>query len=256
MLADRVDVLLGPRRVQLVRRPRGLCRRSGSGSGQTLDLACPPGPDQAWAGAIETLARALETLAWRKADVAVTLSNHFVRYALVPPVAGVKRADRLAVAQHQMQAVYGDAASGWRVSMDEAAGNAPALAGGVDPELVEQLEALLRTSGLRPVAIEPYLACAYNACRRTMNGTPAWLAVAEPGRVCVASVQAGRWLALRSARLTAPLREALPPILEQARLASPESTLPGLVYLVSRDEPPFEVPPESGWSIEPVTLRH
>ena len=250
--SDRVEVLLGPRRVQLVRRPRGLRQRPG----HAVELPCPEGPDQSWTGAVETLAQGLATLAWRNADVAVTLSNHFVRYALVPHVAGIKRAERLAVAQHQMHSVYGESASAWRIAMDQPAGDAAALAGGVDAELAAQLEAVLRAASLRPVAIEPYLASAYNACRKEMNGDPAWLAVAEPGRVCVASVRDGRWLAVRSQRLTGPLPAALPAVLEQARLASADALPPGRVFLVSRDEPPFSAPAESGWSIEPARLAH
>jgi hypothetical protein len=245
-------VFLGPRQIHLARRPRGLRARPA----HTLSLACTPGPDHAWQGALETLGRALATLAWRKADAAVTLSNHFVRYALVPPVPGVKRGDRGAVAHHQLQAVYGDAAQGWRVSVDDAPADANAVAGGVDPQLVEQLEATLRAAGLRPVAIEPFLAGAYNACRATMNGAPAWLAAAEPGRVCVAAVQGGRWLALRSQRVSAPLRAALPPLLEQARLAAAAGAKAGPVYLVSREEPPFKVPAGSGWSIESVPMAN
>jgi hypothetical protein len=250
--SDRVEVFLGPRRIHLARRPRGWRARGA----HTLSIGCPPGPDHAWQGAVETLGRALATLAWRKADAVVMLSNHFVRYALVPPVAGVKRADRAAVAQHQLHAIYGDAAQAWRVALDDAPADAQAVAGGVEPELVAQLEAVLRTAGLRPVVIEPYLAGAYNACRATMNGAPAWLAVAEPGRVCVAAVQGGRWLALRSQRVTAPLRTALPLVLEQVRLAAAQAVAAGPVYLVSRDEPPFKAAAGSGWSIEPVSMGH
>jgi hypothetical protein len=250
--SDRVEVFLGPRRIQLARRPRGLRVRGA----HTLSLGCAPGPDHAWQPALDALARALGTLAWRRADVAVTLSNHFVRYALVPPVPGVRRAEREALARHQVQAIYGEAAAAWRVSVDDAPVDAQAVAGAVDPALAEALEALLRGAGLRPVAIEPYLAGAYNACRRTMNGAPAWLAVAEPGRVCVASVHAGRWLALRSQRVSAPLREALPAVLEQARLAGSEELAAGAVYLVSRDEPACKLPADNGWTIEPVAWSH
>lgn len=249
--SDRVEVFVGPRRLHLARRLRGWRERAG----HTLSLAVGPGPDHAWKGALAALGRALATLGWRKADVAVTLSNHFVRYALVPPVAGVKRADRAAVGRHHLQAVYGDAAAAWRVCLDETPADAPAVAGGVDAGLVGELEALLRAAGLRPVAIEPYLAGAYNACRGTMNGEPAWLAVAEPGRVCVANVRAGRWLALRSQRVAAPLRDALPALLDQARLACADAVPAGRVYLVSREEPPFDAPAGSGWSIEPVRWR-
>lgn len=250
--SDRVEVFLGPRRIHLLRRPRGV----RAGSGLALSLACAPGPDAAWQGAVQALGRALATLGWKRANAVVTLSNHFVRYALVPPVAGMKRADRAAVAQHQMQSIYGEAARDWRLSLGDAPADASAVAGAVDPQLVAEVEAILRAAGLKPVAIEPFLAGAYNACRRTMNGAPAWLAVAEPGRLCVASVQDGRWLALRSQRVSTSLREALPALLEQARLGSPGRMEAGPVYLVSREEPPFKFPADSAWSIEPVAWKH
>lgn len=250
--SDRIEVFLGPRAIHLRRQERG--RRVQPG--MSLSLDCPPGPDGAWQGAAETLEGALATLAWKRADVAVTLSNHFVRYAIVPHLPGVKRADYPAVAQHQAQAVYGDVARNWRIAVDEAAGTSAALAAGVDPDLIDRIEALLRTAGLRPVSIEPFLAGAYNACRRAMNGTPAWLAVAEPGRVCVAGVRDGHWLAVRSQRITGPLRDALPTVLEQARLTAAEPASAGRVHFVSRDEAAVELPEGTGWSLAPAAGTH
>jgi len=47
-------------------------------------LACGEAGAAAWEPALEALARGLASLAWQGADASVTVSNHFVRYALVP----------------------------------------------------------------------------------------------------------------------------------------------------------------------------
>jgi hypothetical protein len=250
--SDRVEVFLGPREIHLRRTPRGWRAQPG----MSHSLACPSGSDASWQAAATTLEDALVNLAWTRADVAVTLSNHFVHYAIVPHVPGVKRADYAAVAQHQAESVYGEVARNWRIAFDEAARTSAALAAGVDPDFIARIEALLRTAGLRPMSIEPYLASAYNACRRTMNGAPAWLAVAEPGRVCVAGVRDGNWLAVRSQRIAGTLHEALPAVLEQARLTAAEPASAGRVYLVSREEASFDLPEGTGWSLEPAAWAH
>jgi hypothetical protein len=248
LFTDRVEIFLGPRSVQLVRRLRGLRPKEGL----NVSLECVSGRDSAWQPAIETLERGLATLAWQHADVAVTLSNHFVRYALVPSIAGAKHAERDAIARHELSTLYGDEAGLWRLTVGDAPRNASAVAGAVDPVLMEELVACLRVAGLTPRTVEPFLAPAFNACRAAMNGEDAWLAVAEPGRTCVAHLSRGRWLALRSHRSKGALREDLPLALEQTRLAA--GAAPGPVYFVSRDEAPFEFAAGSHWSLRPVAL--
>jgi hypothetical protein len=105
---------------------------------------------------------------------------------------------------------------------------------------------------VRPVGVEPFLATAFNMCRRSIRREPAWLAVAEPGRVCLAFFEAGTWRKVRSERVRAPLPVELPALLERSRLADGVEAGAGRVLFVSREPARIEFPQGSNWSLEPV----
>lgn len=246
---DRVSIFLEPARIHLARRPRGLQARSGI----AVSVDCGEATGAPWQGALEALGRSLGTLAWQGADARVTVSNHFVRFALVPE-AGKLRNDeeRLAAARHHLRAVYGERAEPWRIVLG--GGDETAVAAGIEPELVDGLLATLTAANLRPIAIEPYLATAFNLCRRAIGRGPAWLAVAEPHRLCLAYFDRGAWQRVRSERVRAPLEDELPAALERSRLADGGQAGAGRVLLVSREESRVEFPHGSGWSLEPMRL--
>jgi hypothetical protein len=218
-------------------------------------LACGASGDTAWQSALETLARGLANLGWRGADASVTVSNHFVRYALVPAAGKLRgEGERTAAAHHALRLTYGERADRWRAVLGRG-GDGDAIAAGMEPELVDGIAATLAGAGLRGVAIEPFLAAAFNCCRRSIGREGAWLAVAEPGRVCVGYLEQGAWRRLRSERVRTRLEDELPAALERLRLADGIDAAPGRVLLVARDEPQVDFAPASGWSLERVRLE-
>jgi hypothetical protein len=61
-----------------------------------------------------------------------------------------------------------------------------------------------------------------NDYRRRLRGRQAWLALLEPGYLCLALLQKGRWARIRSLRIGPEWRAELPLILErEAYLAGP-----------------------------------
>ncbi len=248
---DRVTVFLGPGHVHLARAARGWRPQPGMG----LSLPCGEANGTAWQPALATLARGLGNLKWQGADVRVTVSNHFVRYALVAAAGKLRgEAERAAAARHALRATYGERADGWRVVFGDGGAGGAALAAAIEPELVDGIAGALAAAKLRPVAIEPLLATAFNLCRHAIDGRPAWLAVAEPGRVCVARVDHDGWHRLRVERVRGRLSDELASALERSRLADGVDAGAGRVLLVSRDEPQVEFAPGSGWSVERVRL--
>jgi len=219
-----------------------------------LSVACGDATAGAWPPALETLRRALANLHWQGADARVTVSNHFVRYALVP-AAGRLRGDgeRVAAARHALRATYGERAELWRVVLGDGGGG-DAVAAGMEPELVDGIATALAAANLRALAIEPFLATAFNLCRGAIGRVPAWLAAAEPGRVCVAFVDGRGWRRLHTERLRAGLEDELALVLERSRLAGGIDAGAGRVLLVSREAPHGEFAAPSGWSIERVGL--
>lgn len=228
---DRIAVFLAPDRVDLTLIRRGVRRRAAAVHSQE----CAAGASAAdWRPAIGALRTALDALDWRRAEAEVTLSNHFVRLALVPGAGAAARNDeRAALARHALRSTFGERAVEWLVALGEPA-TEDGLAAGIDAQLLEALRAALAPASIALVAVRPFLADAFNGARRALAPGAAWLAVAEPGRLCVAHLEAGRWVALRSQRTADPLPEALVTLLEQMCLAH---GLPagGEVCLIARD---------------------
>jgi hypothetical protein len=247
-----VSIFVGPGHVHLARYGKGWRPQPGL----ALALACGEANGTAWQPALETLARGLSNLRWQGADTRVTVSNHFVRYALVPAPEKLRGgAERAAAARHALRATYGERADRWRVVLGDGGAASAAIAAAIEPELVDGIAATLAAANLRPVAIEPFLATAFNLCRRSIGGRPAWLAVAEPGRVCVAYLDGSGWRRLRTERVHGRLGDELASALERSRLADGVDAGAGRVLLVSRDEPQVEFAPDSGWSVERVRLE-
>jgi hypothetical protein len=247
---DRVSVFLAPGEVHLARHARGW--KPAPGIGQTIE--CDKVADNAWQPALDALGRALSRLGWQGADARVTVSNHFVRYALVPSAAKLRgEIERAAAARHALRATYGERGDGWHVVLDEALDGA-AVAAAIEPALIEGLSSALHAAKLRPTAIEPFLATAFNACRGSIRREPAWIAAAEPGRVCVGYLDRGAWQLVRNERLRARLEDEFPAVLERCRLSAGVDAGAGRVLLVSREDPQVELVDGSGWTLERVRL--
>ena len=245
---DRIEIFLAPDRVELTRVARGLRPQPGLTHAQP----CEPRPAADEAGAVEALGRALGTLAWKNADASVTLSNHFVRLALVPGAGeGARGAERLALARHQLRLVYGERADAWEAVLGEPGGGS-GVAAAIDPALVVVLRDALAAGNIALRTMRPFLADAFNGARAFLAPGPAWLAVVEPGRVCVAHLDGTRWLALRSQRVQGAPEVALPLVLEQCRLAGGIEADTAEVCVVARDAWPGDLAPAGRWRFRTI----
>jgi hypothetical protein len=243
-------MFLAPDRVNLTRVPRGLKPRPGLTHSQACEAHPDADPD--WRPAVEALGRALDALAWKNADASVTLSNHFARFALVPRGSeAMRRGERIALARHHLRLVYGDRADGWDVVLG-APGAGDAIAAAVDPALVAAVRAVCAGARIRLVALTPFLAEAFNGARPFLAADAAWLAVVEPGRVCVAHLDGARWVALRSQRVQGAAEAALTRALEQCRLAAGIEADAAEVCVVARDAWPGDLAPAGRWRFRTI----
>ncbi|WP_157991441.1 hypothetical protein [Caldimonas tepidiphila] len=197
---DHVRVGLSPREVVIVRRGGGWRRAPA----ERRTLPCPRPPQRApWQAALPLLAEALDAGGSGPARLSIVLSNHFVRYAVLPwNEAFTRPAEREALARHRFAEVYGEAASGWRISLSECHWGAGALACAVDEALAEQLVALCAERRLALLEVQPYFMQAFNRFRRRL-GRSGCFCLAEPGRVCLGVFRKGAWETLHSQRLPA-----------------------------------------------------
>jgi hypothetical protein len=167
-----------------------------------------------WRAAVEAIPGVLAS--HRNHEVSIVLADQFVRYALLPWNAALKTpAQWLALARHRLAAVHGAAAADWDVKLTETAASGPRLACAVDRALVEAIAAVFTAANVRLVSVQPFLVAAFNRIRRTVGHGSCWLVVEEPGRLTLAFIQRGVWIAVRSRRADRGWRMALPEILER-----------------------------------------
>jgi hypothetical protein len=201
---ERLSVSLEPHRIVVGKR--------------TVD-ADPEYGSEPWHGALEAFKR--EALSWRtRVNVSVVLSNHFVRYTVLPEQDGsATPEEELALARFQFAKIHGDRAKAWEVRVSEQ------LACAIDAALLEGLRACFpKTGKARLASVQPYLMAAFNRSRRRIPREGAWLVLAEAKRTCLARIAPKGWASVHNARET-----DVDALLERERNRSSGERLPALV---------------------------
>jgi hypothetical protein len=195
LFRDRYCAALSPDQVVLVRRRRGYRTPEDLRRGLVVD---PGDPEAPWMPATAALQEMLGAAADRTGDLVLVLSNHFVRYLIVPweeSIGSPREYERYA--HVAFESVYGDAARNWVVRLSPEKARAPRLASAIDGDL----DAALRRLGggkLRLVSAQPYLMAAYNRLGSRFRGGDFFFLLAEPGRACALAATTGRWQTLRN----------------------------------------------------------
>jgi hypothetical protein len=170
-------------------------------------------------GGVEDLARKLAALSGR-VDVTVVLSNHFVRYAVLPDQDGAATPEEeLALARFHLTKIHGERVKGWEVRVSER------LACAIDASLLEGIKkAFAGGRKAKLVSVQPRLMAAYNGARRRIPREGAWLVLAERGRTCLARIAAKGWASVHNGRET-----DVEGLLERERNRASGEALPALV---------------------------
>jgi hypothetical protein len=103
----------------------------------------------------------------------------------------------------------------WDNTDTEPAPHGARLACAVERELVEGVAAAFVAAGVKLVSAQPFLVAAFNRIRRTVGNGSCWIVVEERGRLTLALIQRGEWLAIRARRSDDRWRNLLPEILER-----------------------------------------
>lgn len=216
-------------------------------------LACV-GDDKArpWQDALAVLAEALPGFAGKRESATAILSNHFVRYALVPWSVDLSdETEELAFARHCFVRIYGEAAQDWRIRLSVGPIGTPRLASAVDPGLLDGLHAVCGNAGIKLKSIQPYLMTAFNLFGRRLGGLSAWCAVVEPGNLCLALLLDGAWVRLRSLRVGPLWQVELEQLLQREAMLVEVESPPTQVYVWHYAEAGSGLAGEDRWR-----LRH
>ena len=216
--------------------------------GKSIEL---PASEEGWQTALAALPEVLKGrngLAW------VVLADQFVRYALLPHNEALKSVDEwTALARHRFSVLHGPRAEAWQVKVAATAPYGVRLACAVDKALIAGLAEAFVKSQLRLASVQPFLIAAFNRIRRRVGHGACWIVVEETGRLTLALVQRGAWVAVRARRCDAQWRKRLGEILER------ESAFLGLsqpvtrVIVCSQDALPVEL--HEQWRSEAIDYR-
>ncbi len=203
---DRLRIGLAPQRVELAR----LRWLRGAKAARETSVSCTPRTGEPpWLAALQALDALLAESGARGAAVTVVLSNHFVRYLVLPWQPKVLRAAEVdELARLRFAHRFGAAAQDWTIRCSDAGYGAAQLACAVDTALIADLHARLAARGLRLVSLQPLLMAAYNAVRSEL-ATHSALAIVEAGRVCLGLRERSQWLDVTSRRAGADLAGAI-----------------------------------------------
>ena len=184
----------------------------------------------------------------RKFAATVILSNHFLRYVLVPWSDSLsEEAEQLAYARHCFTEVYGDTAGHWEIRLSPGEEDDPQLASAVDQRLLTSLRLILTRHDISLVSIQPHLMAAWNSAYPMFRRRSAWLALVEPGKLCLGLIRRGSWQKLRSLRITAGWPAALPQMLEREACLLGLQEAPREALLIAPESGALQFPPDTGW---------
>jgi hypothetical protein len=214
---------------------RGGTLRARADGPRTIAVAGGEGTEtvETWRAAAEVLAEALRERRARLGRVEIVLSDHFVRYLLIPWSRGlVSDSERLSFARLAFKDLYGTSADSWDVCLDEQPAGQASFAAAVDRALVSSVRDAVTLADGQLASLVPNLMDRINRHRSILKARQFCFAAAEPGRASLAFHSNGAWQAVRSRRIDAPLGQALPVLLKQEAVVG-EASGGGVLYLCS-----------------------
>jgi len=151
-----------------------------------------------WHGALE----ALKSVKFPRSRATVVLSNHFVRYSLVPWSGALATpAEEQAYLRHHFAKIHGERAKAWLFRASEGRRGEPRVASAVDAELVAAIKRIFVSSQAKLVSVQPALMHVFNGARAAVpQPAGAWLVIAEADRACIALHADGAFRAVQNAK--------------------------------------------------------
>jgi hypothetical protein len=232
---DELSVVLAPDQVVLVRFGWtltwwGRIRRIEAKS--VVDCVPAADGELPWEAAIKAVENALPQLIARKTVARITLSNHFVRYTLVPWSEALNSAaEEEAYARHCFKQLYGADAEQWDLRLSPNRAEQPLLTSAVDRRLLNGLRDIFGRNGISIKSIKPGLMAAYNNCRADLKDVNAWFALYESGCLCLALLQNGNWSSVRTIRVGDDWRDTLSQVLERESYLTEHNVETNAVFL-------------------------
>lgn len=250
---ERLLIGFSPSELTLAR-VKGLLRPSVTGKSA---IPCDPAyGSEPWHGVAAVLRDEAVHFRGNAVDVTVVLSNHFVRYALVPwneALAGA--AEELAFARHCFAKIHGERSKAWTLSVSEESAGAPRIASAIDTVLLETIRACFPLDArARLVSVQPSLMSAVNFWYRPRAKASAWLLLTELERACLALHSEGRWQTVINSKGSYSTPEEWAELLERERLRTLGADSVSKVFVHSAESGTEHLQQAGVWELEPLSL--
>lgn len=245
---DEVRIALCPDRVTLARvsrrgRPEIIAKH-------VVHCSAPGTSD--WKPCVEALHQALLEPFLHNADATVVISNHFVRYAMVPWSEHLVSDDeKRAWVKHHFVELYGELPGATEYRWSEERPDTACVATAVDGEFIAEIRAAFEPASLRLRSVQPYLMAVFNRWKQHAKGNAAWILVAETGRACIAAVANGEWRTITSKKIGLDWQAELPLALGRELLLADDTSAPAVILAYAPDVTKLDFP---AWNEVPVKV--
>jgi len=235
LLRDELQIALSPGQLAMVRLEHSLSMRGlipCAKSKHTADFDPAINGETPWEVALQVLDTELSRLKAQKAVAKVILSNHFMRYTMMPwsdTLSDVTEEE--AYARHCFRQLYGSDAEHWELRLSPQRAGLPQLACAVDARFLTAMRDVFKRNAVMLKSVQPRLMAAYNNSRKSLQNSSAWLVLYEPGNLCLAMLQQGYFSSIRTFRSGNNWRDTLLLALEREAFMAEENDKTGNVFL-------------------------
>ncbi len=252
---DRLLISLAPGELCWVKM-RGLLRPE-AGAKRIVPVDADYGA-RSWDGVVHALRS--EAAQWQNDAVAarIVLSNHFVRYALVPSSDGVSGGEEeLALARFHFAKVHGEASRDWNIRLSAAPHGATRLACAVDNALIDALtQSFPYERRPRLSSVQPLLMSVFNhAGIPAMPPKGAWFVMAEADRACVALHVGKSWQAVQNVKGRFADAQAWAGLVERVRWSIHLDSVPDTILVHSTPALSQQSRTQGAWKIMGLPTR-
>jgi len=245
---DQLQVFFAPERVDLVRSLRGFKPQEIA----NITARCDRAPERPiWESPLHQLAKILDNA--EKTEMTVTISNHFIRYAVLPPQDEITTPDELfAYANFRMREIYAERVNDWIISVSAWNPSSGAICAAISRDLMTQLQELAARHKIKLKGIVPYLVSAFDQWHKLFDDKRTCFVLVESGRFCIALLADNIWHGIRNQRVLHHVEDELLAALDQEAIFSGHKAVIEEVRLFAPEHPRLSLPDNCGWKIVPV----
>lgn len=202
---------------------------------------------------LDALSVLLKKPAWQNGNVVVILSNHFMRYHLLPASSTrLTEKEQLARARHVLAQIYGERSATLRLRLDRTHLGSAVLVAGVESALIDPLGTMIDTSASTLISIQPCLMSLFNGYRQRISAEPQWFVIQEAGMLCAGLLHRRRWEQVRMQKTQQQWQPALERLLNRERVTSAVAEKAKQINLWTHDGDAPQLALSDGWSLTPL----